>query len=118
MSRTTGGDSAGVEDLGVSQDGFDTIMISKTIAAAFALLASGAATPVAMAQTGSTPQYKQLGTAQARGENPYYHVNRYGFGNYVQGPNGAYGGYPAGSAGAIELENEHRIKCRDVPETC
>lgn len=118
MGRMTRRGPAGVDGSGAYADGFDTIMISRTIAAAFALLASGAITPAAMAQISNTPQYNQLGAARARGENPYYHVNRYGFGNYVQGPNGAYGGYPAGSAGAIELENEHRIKCRDVPETC
>ena len=56
--------------------------------------------------------------ARAAGEDPTYHVNRYGYGNYVQGPDGAYGGYPAGSAGAIELQNEHDIKCRYAPETC
>ena len=90
-------------------------MTRRTLAAAFTLLAAISA---ASAQIGDTPQYRNLGAARARGENPYYHVNRYGFGNYVQGPNGTYGGYPAGSAGAIELENEHRIQCRDVPETC
>ena len=71
----------------------------------------------AMAQT-YAPPYDQLGSARAVGENPNYHVNRYGFGNYVRGPNGSFGGYPAGSAGAIELENEQHIKCRDYPESC
>ncbi|RYB07760.1 hypothetical protein [Lichenibacterium ramalinae] len=93
-------------------------MRSKLIMATLGLLASGALTPAAMAQTGSSPQYDQLGAARARGEDPTYHVNRYGYGNYVQGPNGAYGGYPAGSDGAIELQNEHDIKCRYVPESC
>ncbi len=82
------------------------------------LFVIGAFSPQAMAENGATPQYDQLGAARAQGENPTYHVNRYGYGNYVQGPNGSYGGYPAGSAGAIELQNEHRIKCRDMPESC
>ena len=47
-----------------------------------------------------------------------YYVNRYGYGNYVAGPNGSFGGYPAGSAGAQELRNEQRYKCRDLPESC
>lgn len=92
-------------------------MTIRTIAAAIGLLAS-TCVPPASAQTGSPPQYRNLGQARAQGEDPSYHVNRYGYGNFVQGPNGAYGGYPAGSAGAVELENEHRIQCRDVPETC
>ncbi len=92
-------------------------MRSKLLVATLGLLASGAFSPLAMA-TGTSPQYDQLAQARAQGENPYYHVNRYGYGNYVQGPNGAYGGYPAGSAGAIELQNEHDIKCRYVPESC
>lgn len=82
------------------------------------LAAAGAFTTGATAQSTPAPQYDQLGRYRAAGENPRYHVNRYGFGNYVQGPNGSYGGYPAGSAGARELENEHRIKCRDYPESC
>ena len=93
-------------------------MFSRPLLVACGLLAAGAFAPAAMAQIASSPQYDQLGAARARGENPYYHVNEYGFGNYVQGPNGAYGGYPAGSAGAIELQNEHDIKCRYAPETC
>ena len=74
--------------------------------------------PGSEAQIGSSPRYDQLGGARAAGEDPTYHVNRYGFGNCVQGPNGSYCGYPAGSAGAIELQNEHDIKCRYAPETC
>ena len=93
-------------------------MFSRSFFAAVAVLASGTVTPAAMAQINASPQYDQLGAARARGEDPTYHVNRYGYGNYVQGPNGAYGGYPAGSAGAIELQNEHDIKCRYAPESC
>ena len=94
-------------------------MRSKIILAPLGLIASAALSPAALAQiAGSSPQYDQLAGARARGENPYYHVDRYGYGNYVQGPNGAYGGYPAGSAGAIELQNEHDIKCRYAPESC
>ena len=93
-------------------------MTTNTLATALGLFVLTAWSPPAMAQIGSTPQYDQLGEARAQGENPYYHVNRYGYGNYVQGPNGAYGGYPAGSAGAIELQNEHDLKCRYAPETC
>lgn len=98
-------------------------MFTRSLLAAAGLLASGVVAPVALtspavAQLAPSPQYDQLGAARARGENPYYHVNRYGYGNYVQGPNGAYGGYPAGSAGAIELQNEHDIKCRYAPESC
>jgi hypothetical protein len=92
-------------------------MRSKLLLATFGLLASGALSPLAMA-AGSSPPYDQLGAARAQGENPYYHVNRYGYGNCVQGPDGSYCGYPAGSAGAIELQNEHDIKCRYAPESC
>ena len=92
-------------------------MTSKIILATVGLLASGAFSPLALAG-GTSPQYDQLGAARAAGEAPTYHVNRYGYGKYVQGPNGAYGGYPAGSAGAIELQNEHDIKCRYLPESC
>ena len=94
-------------------------MISRSSLAAVAgLLALSASGPTATAQILPAPQYNQLGRARAAGEDPTFHVNRYGYGNYVQGPNGSYGGYPAGSAGAIELENEHDIKCRDLPESC
>jgi hypothetical protein len=48
----------------------------------------------------------------------YYHVNRYGFGSYRRGPRGGFGGYPAGSAGAIELQNNHRIRCENSPSRC
>ncbi|RYC33157.1 hypothetical protein D3273_04615 [Lichenibacterium minor] len=90
----------------------------KSLLAAAGLLACGAVIPAATAQVLPSPQYDQLGAARAGGENPAYHVNRYGYGNDVQGPNGSYGGYPAGSAGAIELQNEHDIKCRYAPESC
>ena len=93
-------------------------MLTRSLLAAVCFLPSGSLTPAAMAQIAPSPQYDQLGAARAQGENPAYHVNRYGYGNYVQGPNGAYGGYPAGSAGAIELQNEHDIKCRYAPESC
>lgn len=93
-------------------------MLARSFLAAAGLLAVGALDSAATAQIGSSPQYDQLGPARARGEDPTYHVNRYGYGNYVQGPNGAYGGYPAGSDGAIELQNEHDIKCRYAPESC
>ena len=72
--------------------------------------------PAAAAET--FPQYKHLKRHRAAGENPYYHVNRYGCGNYVQGPNGSIGGYPAGSAGARELEINQELKCRYTPESC
>lgn len=47
-----------------------------------------------------------------------YVVNRQGFGNYVRGPNGSFGGYPAGSDGAQELQMNQRYKCQAVPESC
>ncbi len=47
-----------------------------------------------------------------------YRINRQGFGNDVPGADGSFGGYPAGSAGAEELQNNQRYKCRDLPETC
>ena len=68
--------------------------------------------------TETFPQYSQLKRHRAAGENPYYHVNRFGYGNYVQGPNGAIGGYPAGSGGARELEIYQELKCRFTPESC
>ena len=70
------------------------------------------------AATETFPQYDQLARHRAAGENPYYHVNRYGWGNYVQGPNGSIGGYPAGSAGARELQINQELKCRYTPESC
>lgn len=82
-------------------------------AASFAAIAIQPATAVE-----NFPQYKNLKRHRAAGENPYYHVNRYGYGNYVQGPNGAIGGYPAGSAGARELEINQELKCRYTPESC
>ena len=93
-------------------------MTKTSLFAATALAALGGLSVAADAQIGSSPQYDQLGAYRAAGEDPTYHVNRYGFGNYVQGPNGSYGGYPAGSAGAIELQNEHDTKCRYAPESC
>jgi hypothetical protein len=67
----------------------------------------------------STPIQYREDYRQLQNSNPYggYHVNRYGYGNYFAGPEG-YGGYPAGSAGAQELRNEQRYKCRDLPESC
>ena len=47
-----------------------------------------------------------------------YRVNRYGYGHYVHGPNGSYGGYRAGSAGARELGIRRQQQCRDLPESC
>ncbi len=47
-----------------------------------------------------------------------YRVNRYGYGRYLHGPNGSYGGYPAGSAGARELQINRQQQCRDLPESC
>ncbi|HEX4764762.1 MAG TPA: hypothetical protein VH414_00635 [Lichenihabitans sp.] len=84
-------------------------------AGAVAICGLGAA---AGAQTLPFPPYDQLGRYRAAGENPYYHVNRYGYGNYVRGPNGSLGGYPAGSGAARELEINHELKCRYYPETC
>ena len=92
-------------------------MRSRLFPAILGAVASVALSQAAMAGSPS-PQYDQLGAARAAGEDPTFHVNRYGYGNYVQGPNGAFGGYPAGSAGAIELQNEHDIKCRYLPESC
>ena len=92
-------------------------MMMRIALSAAALACALTLSPVANALSPS-PQYDQLGRARAQGEDPTYHVNRYGYGNYVQGPNGSYGGYPAGSAGAIELQNEHDQKCRFFPESC
>ena len=89
-------------------------MFTRSILAACGLLAFA---PAAVAQF-LEENLNFHGHSRARGEDPCYHVNQYGFGNYVQGPNGSYGGYPAGSAGAIELQNEHDLKCRYAPETC
>lgn len=83
--------------------------------AASAIVGLGAA---ARSQTLPFPPYDHLGRYRAAGEDPRYHVNRYGYGNYVHGPGGSYGGYPAGSAGARELQINHEIKCRYSPETC
>lgn len=72
----------------------------------------------ALADSLPFPQYDQLGRFRAAGEDPRYHVNRYGYGNYVQGPDGRIGGYPAGSPGARELEINHELQCRYLPESC
>ncbi len=93
-------------------------MMTRALTLSFSLFSAGLLSSAALAQVLPAPQYNQLGQARAAGEDPTFHVNRYGYGNYVQGPNGSYGGYPAGSAGAIELQNEHDIKCRDLPESC
>ena len=93
-------------------------MIARAFALSLGLLSAGSLSSPALAQLLPAPQYSQLARERAAGEDPTFHVNRYGYGNYVQGPNGSYGGYPAGSAGAIELQNEHDIKCRDLPESC
>ncbi len=68
---------------------------------------------VAASSTGGSDVQDAL-QRQQRG----YVINRYGFGNYVRGPDGSFGGYPAGSVGAQELQNEQRYKCRDYPESC
>ncbi len=91
-------------------------MFSRMLLATVGLLAVG--TAHATAQTLPFPPYEHLGRYRAAGENPYYHVNRYGYGNYVRGPNGALGGYPAGSGAARELEINHELKCRYYPESC
>ena len=90
-------------------------MIVRIFVTAAAVAALGS---VAMPQVQPSPPYAHLGKYRAAGENPYYHVNRYGYGNYVRGPNGRYGGYPAGSAAARELEINHEQKCRFAPESC
>ncbi len=56
--------------------------------------------------------------AERPADDSTYRVNRYGYGNYVHGPDGSYGGYPAGSAGARELEINQEQKCRYSPESC
>ena len=87
-----------------------------TLLFAAATFAALAIQPAAAVET--FPQYEHLQRHRARGENPYYHVNRYGYGNYVQGPNGRIGGYPAGSGGARQLEIYQELKCRYTPESC
>ena len=82
------------------------------------LAAVGIAVSGTCASAANAPPYDQLGRARAQGEDPCFHVNEYGFGNYVRGPDGSFGCYPAGSDGAIELENNQRIKCRDYPSSC
>lgn len=58
------------------------------------------------------------------GENPArsgsngYVINRQGFGNYVRGPDGSFGGYPLNSPGAQILQRQQEKKCQNVPESC
>ncbi len=52
------------------------------------------------------------------GNPPGYHVNRMGYGNYRPGPNGSFGGYPAGSNGAKILQYQQEKKCLYAPESC
>ena len=93
-------------------------MIPRVLLAAAGLAGLGFSTPIATAQTLPFPQYDQLGRYRAAGEDPRYHVNRYGYGNYVQGPNGSVGGYPVGSGAARELEINQELRCRYYPESC
>lgn len=65
-----------------------------------------------------TPQPLRRHSHQQRPGSSGYVVNRQGFGNYVPGPNGSFGGYPAGSDGAQELQMNQRYKCQAVPESC
>ncbi len=84
--------------------------------AAIAMVAACAFVPMVAAS--ATAAHRHHGTYRVAHRTPRYHVNRYGYGNYVHGPHGAYGGYPAGSAGARELQINHELKCRYSPETC
>lgn len=92
-------------------------MITRTLLAA-ASLAVAVSYPLAGDAAETFPQYNALGRARAAGENPYYHVNRYGYGNYVMGADGSVGGYAAGSSGARQLEINQELKCRSLPESC
>lgn len=47
-----------------------------------------------------------------------YVINRQGFGNYVSGPDGSFGGYPLNSPGAQILQRQQEKKCQNVPESC
>ena len=93
-------------------------MVKRVLLIIAGLVAAEIYGPAAMAQVHYAPPYSQLGAARAAGEDPCYHVDRYGHGNYVRGPDGSFGCYPAGSPGAIELENEQGIKCREYPSSC
>lgn len=93
-------------------------MISRYLLGAASLAAIASLASSAGAQTLPFPQYNQLGKYRAAGENPRYHVNEYGYGNYVEGPDGSIGGYPAGSAGARELGINQELRCRYTPESC
>ncbi len=84
--------------------------------AAIAIIAACASVPMVAAS--AAPAHLHHDRYRVVHRTPRYHVNRYGYGNYVHGPNGSYGGYPAGSAGARELQINHEIKCRYSPETC
>lgn len=90
---------------------------SKFLIGAAALAVGGMVSVEAQAQ----PLLPATGHAvprNASGEDPYYQVNRYGYGNYVRGPDGGLGGYPAGSAGSRQLEIYQELKCRYSPESC
>lgn len=95
------------------------------IATALALSATSGAMAVPALSSLETPsaltpvQYGYGAQARRhRYEGRGYRVNRYGYGNYVRGPNGGFGGYPAGSAGAQILRQKQHDKCRAVPERC
>ena len=62
--------------------------------------------------------YRTQSSGAYEGSNGGYHVNRYGYGNYVGGPAGGFGGYPAGSGNAQILKQVQEWKCRDAPERC
>ncbi len=94
-----------------------TTMIRLTLLTAGLLALAPLCSP-ANAFEPAPPRYERLKKHRAAGEDPNYHVNRYGYGNYVRGPDGSYGGYPAGSAGARELEINTELKCRYTPESC
>lgn len=89
-------------------------MISRYVLAAVGLSALGSFCPLAEAQISSSPQYDQLGRERAAGEDPTYQVNRYGFGNYVQGPNGAYGAIQP----AVRGRSNSRTNMTSNVETC
>ena len=93
-------------------------MIRKILltSAAIAVIAASVSAPIGAASASAAHRHHARYRVAHR--YPRYHVNRYGYGNYVHGPNGSYGGYPAGSAGARELQINHEIKCRYSPETC
>ncbi|HEX4764808.1 MAG TPA: hypothetical protein VH414_00875 [Lichenihabitans sp.] len=84
--------------------------------ATVAVIAACASTP--MIQASAAPAHRHHGRYRVMHHTPRYRVNRYGYGNYVRGRNGSYGGYPAGSGGARELQINHELKCRYSPESC